>query len=150
MPKLTLKEKIGFIILNIANLGPFYMSLKIIFDSQTSLGAMEKWPLFFSMAGPLQLLMSAVILEISVHFFIIKKNKFAWWSSLLATIWIGLNDSISILVFYVKYPLLSPFPLAPFVSSGIILGLILMKDYVFEKEAKGNQESDNMIKQFSI
>jgi len=146
MPKLNRKEKIAFAILNIANLGPFYMSLKIIFDAQSSLVTLDKWPLFFSMSGPLQLLMSAVILEISVNFFIIRKNRLAWWSALIATIWIGLNDSISILVFYVKYPSSAPFPLAPFVSSGIIFGLILVKDYVFS-----NTESSNyMKKKFSV
>jgi len=134
---LSLKAKSGFILLNIANIGPFYVSLTTLLDTNLSVDQFSidyKWYLFFSLAGPLQLLMTAVVLEILVHFFIFYRCQFAWVSALAGIIWIGINDSFAMLVFYKKYPLIAGFPLAPFVSITILLGLFLVKTHVFQKK----------------
>ena len=141
---LTNKSKAGMIILNLANLGPFYMSLQIIFGNSQWIESLvgqddAKWALFFSLAGPIELLMSAVILEVWINFLIFKKSKAAWWAVLLGTLWIGLNDSLAIIVFNLKYPQYSPIPLAPFVAGGLLLGLYLIKDHVFKNSSTERQ-----------
>lgn len=128
------------IILNISSLGPFYMSLRIIFGEHISFEILSEkqnvWLLFFSFAGPIQLLMTAVLLQVWINFFVIHKSKLAWWTALIATLWIGINDSMAMLVFALKYPQYSFFPLPPFVTSGLLLGLYLIKDHVFETSSK--------------
>ncbi len=141
--ELSPKSKAGMIVLNLANLGPFFMSLFIIFVKfrpiESLIGDDFKWPLFFSLVGPVALLMSAVILEVWINFFIFKKSKAAWWAVLFGTLWISLNDSMAIIVFNLKYPQFSPIPLAPFVAGGLLLGLYLIKDHIFKNSSTERQ-----------
>lgn len=135
---LSRNAKIGMVLLNIACIGPLYISLTTLFSTNLSIDNIpfekQNWYLFFSLAGPLQLLMTGVVLEILVNFLIFYKFKFAWISALVGIIWIGLNDSFAMLVFYKKYPQIAGFPLAPFVSITIIFGLLLVRAHVFQKK----------------
>ena len=137
------KGRVGIIILNISLLGPFYMALSLIYRQNLTTnieGQVDLWPVYFSLIGPIQLLISAALLEIVVNFFIIKGNKAAWWAALIGSFWIGLNDSIASTVFWSKFPKISTPPLAPFVTAGVLLGLYLTNEFIFKHRPRLGQK----------
>ena len=141
---LSIQGRLGIICLNISLLGPFYMALTLIGQQNNDFFAVPPlseapWRMYFSLIGPIQLLMSAVLMEVWTNFFIVRGNKIAWWAALAGTMWIGLNDSMASLIFWIKFPDLSTPPLAPFVTTGLLLGLYLIKSSVFNSQSATDQ-----------
>ena len=90
---------------------------------------------YFSKIGPYNLFLAGLLTLINIMFFLLDRSKIAWFIQFFGILWIGGNDTIGALFFYLDsgVPFL-PTMLPLLVTVCNFIGLGCIKNYVFSTE----------------
>ncbi len=124
---------IGLFLLYLAALAPMFNAIRIWVAIPTNPASTIMF--YFSRIGPFNLFLAGLLTLINIAFFLLNKNKVAWFVQFFGILWIGGNDTIGAYFFYLDsgVPFL-PTMLPLLVTICNFIGLGCIKNYVFSTE----------------
>ena len=125
--------QVGLFLLYLAALTPMFNSIRIWIAMPTESNSTIMF--YFSKIGPYNLFLAGLLTLINIMFFLLDRSKIAWFIQFFGILWIGGNDTIGALFFYLDsgVPFL-PTMLPLLVTVCNFIGLGCIKNYVFSTE----------------